>query len=302
MSQSDKYFPFFSLFFGRKSAVDTLSIDQPSLSSGPPAPHDRASWRIYWWTARDQPWRREPEIDVERQEELRKRLAIVPSIEKGIYPFRGMKLSRADVEWLLAIHENGREPVNWDDPSQRDRIGIDLRGADLRYANLRELPLACMRGGLRWYEWRNATGEQRSMAGVHLENALLTGAHLECARLRGAYLEGAILRNAYMEHILLFQAHLEGVDFFRAHLEEANLRETYLQGANLRLVYFDHAATLDNALLSDEKHGPISLVDVHWSDINLSVVNWTTLKILGNEYVARQKQAKRSGERLGNIK
>ncbi len=79
-----------------------------------------------YWTARDQPWRGEPEIDANRQEELRKRLAIVPNVEKGIYPFRGMKLSRADVEWLLAIHENGRGPVNWDDPSQRDRIGIGL--------------------------------------------------------------------------------------------------------------------------------------------------------------------------------
>ena len=46
-------------------------------------------WRIHW-QKRNQPWRTEPEIPRERQQELSKHLAIVPNIEKGLYPFRGI--------------------------------------------------------------------------------------------------------------------------------------------------------------------------------------------------------------------
>jgi hypothetical protein len=50
------------------------------------------------------PWRTEPEIGPERQEQLTLCLAKTPDITHGIYPFKGIKLSRADVEWLLAAH------------------------------------------------------------------------------------------------------------------------------------------------------------------------------------------------------
>ncbi|TMD28316.1 MAG: pentapeptide repeat-containing protein, partial [Chloroflexi bacterium] len=84
------------------------------------------------------PWRTEPEIGQERQEQLSRYLATTPDITRGIYPFKGVKLSRADVEWLLAAHENGRGPTA---PSneQQDRQGLDLRGADLRYVDLHAL-------------------------------------------------------------------------------------------------------------------------------------------------------------------
>ena len=61
---------------------------------------------------------------------------------KGIYPFKDIKLRRADVEWLLSTHDNGRGPVNWNDEGQREREGLDLRGAILIDEDLRDLPLA----------------------------------------------------------------------------------------------------------------------------------------------------------------
>src|SRR3989442_6463099 len=76
------------------------------------------------------PWRTEPEIGPERQEQLTRCLATTPDITRGIYPFKGMKLSRADVEWLLAIHANGDDPRVGSD-EQQHRQGLDLRGADL---------------------------------------------------------------------------------------------------------------------------------------------------------------------------
>src|SRR2546427_5724822 len=109
--------------------------DRQSAALPRPSPEDVEAWKAYW-QAQGQPWRTEPEIDTKRQEELTQRRTIVPDIEKGIYPFKGMKLSRADVEWLLATHENGRGPVDWSDENQREREGLDLRGVDLHQENL----------------------------------------------------------------------------------------------------------------------------------------------------------------------
>src|SRR5258708_9682259 len=83
-----------------------------------PTIDDPDAWKTYW-KGQGWPWRTEPEIDAQRQKYLAERRAIVPDIEKGIYPFKDVKLSRADVEWLLVTHENGRGPVDWSDESQR---------------------------------------------------------------------------------------------------------------------------------------------------------------------------------------
>src|SRR2546422_11418207 len=68
-----------------------------------PANDDKEAWKAYW-KEQGQPWRTEPEIDAVRQKYLAERRAIVPDIEKGIYPFKDIRLTRADVEWLLATH------------------------------------------------------------------------------------------------------------------------------------------------------------------------------------------------------
>src|SRR5437868_10700710 len=112
-----------------------------------PTTDDPKAWKVYW-EAHGQPWRTEPEIDTERQEYLAERRAIVPDTVKGIYPFKGVRLSRADVEWLLATHENGRGPVDWNDESQWKREGLDIRGAVLYEEDLSHLPLAKIEGGL----------------------------------------------------------------------------------------------------------------------------------------------------------
>src|SRR5437660_5877911 len=76
----------------------------------------------------EQPWRKEPEIDLTRQRFLAERRSIIPDPEHGIYPYKGLELSRADIEWLLTTHRSGSfiGPVDWNDINQRDREGIDL--------------------------------------------------------------------------------------------------------------------------------------------------------------------------------
>src|SRR6266567_5159042 len=97
-----------------------------------PTNNDVWAWREYWGKL-GHPWRTEPEIDAERQMYLSQRRNIIPDVQKDIYPFSGIKLGRADVEWLLATHENG--PVDLRDESQSWRRGLDLRGADLGHAD-----------------------------------------------------------------------------------------------------------------------------------------------------------------------
>src|SRR3954453_18086216 len=83
----------------------------PGLSTLPlPPADDHEAWKIYW-KASGQPWRTEPENSIKRQQELAQHRAIMPDIQGGIYPFKGMKLSRADVEWLLAVLDD-RGPVD----------------------------------------------------------------------------------------------------------------------------------------------------------------------------------------------
>src|SRR6266481_4800725 len=163
-----------------------------------PTTHDSDAWKAFW-KSRGWQWRTEPEIEAERQKYLNERRAIVPDIEKGIYPFKDIKLSRADVEWLLATHNNGGGPVEWNGHFRHKNEGLDLRGADLRRIDLHSLPLECMRGGLNQSEWFKATLEQRNAAAVHLENANLFLACLRGATLSKGYFEGANLREAHLE-------------------------------------------------------------------------------------------------------
>ena len=255
-------------------------IHAPALQH--PANDDEEAWRAYW-KQQGQRWRTEPEIDVERQKYLDEHRNIKPGIEQGIYPFKDIepKLTRADIEWLLATHENEQGPIDWSDESQRERKGVDLRGTDLRFVNLAGLPLACIRGGLDASEWSRATPQQREMAVVHMEGIYLRQAHLEGADCRLAHLERSLLYEAHMERAILRGAHLEGADLRGAHLARADLK-----GA-----IFDIVTKLESVTLSNEKFGSALFSGIHWGDADLSVVDWTQLKCLGDEHEADQRKA-----------
>jgi hypothetical protein len=196
-----------------------------------PAPDGFTEWPDYW-TVQGMPWRTEPEIDSDRQAYLAMRRAVRPDIENGIYPFHdengSVRLDRADVEWLLATHESRGKggPVWWeeqkDKPEDKRRVGLDLRGADLRQAALGALPLAYMLGGLAPSELPMAFVERPDLelpqlyeftgtgaAAIHLENADLHEAHLEHAQLALAHLKGAQLPAADLENAVLSLAGIQ---------------------------------------------------------------------------------------------
>src|SRR5258707_3194149 len=259
-----------------------MSQERPGRAGPPPATalREAGEWRERW-SAHGQPWRTEPEIAAERQRSLAERRAVVPNLARRAFPFSGMALTRADVEWLLATHEQGRGPVAWDEEGQRTREGLDLRGADLHGVDLSGLPLARLRGGLMEHEWRTATKalleaaavhlEQADLSHAHLEGALLEGAHLEEARLGHAqlaqanlsfaYLEGAYLSEAELPGALLLGAQLCGALLTDARLEGASLRNATLAGAELSGAHLQGArireARLGGPRLAAEELGPL---------------------------------------------
>ncbi len=283
----------------------------------PPIKNDKEAWKAYW-KAHGQMWRTEPEIDTDRQKYLDKQQNIIPDIEQGIYPFKDVRLSRADVEWLLATHENGLGPIDWSDNNQRDRTGLDLRGADLCKINLSGLPLARTCWGLIWQRRSNETEEQRRIAGAYLEatdfreaslegscfrganlnksnlsranlaQADLSGANLAYATLREVDMHKAILIRLQFEGAILSGANLEGADLRSAHFEGAILHRVNLIDADLRNAFFDTATSLDDIILNKGKSRCASLAGVHWGDVDLSVVNWKSVKVLGDEQKAHQ--------------
>jgi uncharacterized protein YjbI with pentapeptide repeats len=211
----------------------------------------RSAWRNYW-RAQNQVWRTEPEIDAERQTLLVGRRAIKPDVSRGVYPFTGMQLTRGDVEWLLATHEDGRGPVDWSDEAQRNRPGLDLRGARLSGLNLRGLPLANMIGGLT-----GATPAQRDAAQIKLVGADLRDAHLEGAYLREAALEDAKLDGAHATNAEFARAHMNRASLRKAHLECATFRNAHMQKVNL------NEANLEAAELSGARIEGSSIVGAH---------------------------------------
>src|SRR5260370_8657492 len=224
--------------------------ERPGRAGPPPATalREAGEWRERW-SAHGQTWRTAPELAAERQRSRAERRAVVPNLARGVFPFSGMALSRADVEWLLATHEQGRGPVAWDEEGQRTREGLDVRGADRPGVDLSGLPLARLRGGLMEHEWRTATKALLEAAAVHLEQADLSHAHLEGALLEGAHLEEARLGHARLAQANLTFAYLEGAYPSEAELPGAMLLGAQLWGAPLTAAPLPRP-TLPNATLA----------------------------------------------------
>src|SRR5713226_2184536 len=188
-----------------------LMQDHPSWSTLPSNTHDSETWKAYW-KEQGQLWRTEPTIDEELQQRLLSYYQGVVDIERGTYPFKGVRLSRADVEWLLAMEEQrGAElsPRDGKGGNQHKSFGLDVRGVDLSQVNLSDLPLMRLHAGLSLEEGRHATVEQSRAAAANLAKADLSNAQLQGAQLSWVTLDEAVL----------VEAHLEGADLARRRLD-----------------------------------------------------------------------------------
>ncbi len=190
--------------------------------------------------------------------------------QKGIFPFKDVKLDRDDIEWLLANHKPQYAQVNWMGQVRRELLGLDLRGADLRGVDLRGISLTNMRGGLDMEELAYATIEQRDMAGIHLEGANLNNAYLKGAFLGGAHLDYTFLGNTNLENAYLDGANLAGANLSRAYLKNAGLAEASLRGAHCL------KAHLEGAWLSGAR-----LQGADFSEANLEKANLRFARLEG---------------------
>ncbi|HEY7413823.1 MAG TPA: pentapeptide repeat-containing protein [Ktedonobacteraceae bacterium] len=255
----------------------------------PPSTSDREAWRTYW-NDLGQSWRTEPEIPEHRQMELQECLNIRPDIKKGSYPFKNIRqsLNRADVEWLLAHHDDQSGLADWEFANHKNlKRGLDLRGADLRFVDLNSLPLPGLLGGLPRETWFAATEDQREAAAIHLEGANLSRTRLDMAVLRSAHLEGTNLSHAHLDKATLRGAHLEGKS-----LSLEDLSTKVVEAADLRYAFFDRATTLDGIILGNKEYGFARLGNVHWGEANLTDIDWSEV-ILGDEEDAHKKMRAR---------
>jgi uncharacterized protein YjbI with pentapeptide repeats len=291
-----------------------LSKAPPSFQ--PPNTNDDRAWHAYW-QAQAQPWRTEPEIDIERQQYLDEHLTIKER-EWEHYPFKDIVLDRADIEWLLAKYNDERGFPEQSYHLLQKRNGLDLRGADLRKVDLHDLPLKGVdlyNAHLEGTDLREVHLERANLSAAYLHDAFLYNAHLEDAYLSEAQLNGADLRAAYLEGADLSEACLESADLSEAHLERTNLKGAslertnlraahlegtdlsgaHLEGSNLSGAFFTSVTNLKGVHFGNEKSGFVLLAGVRWSDVDLSVVDWSQMNILGDEYQARRRE-KENGE------
>lgn len=141
------------------------------------------------------------------------------------------------------------------------------------------------------------------------EEYRVSGAFLEGVNFNAAHLEEANLYNAFLAGADFTEAHLESTDLTKAHLEdqedaEERVRVSYYfrygsgghsvirlsdisRPTNLHRVFFSMTTLLYGAIFG---HGDKSakLSDIHWGDVNISVINWGAIRILGDEYEARK--------------
>ncbi len=174
--------------------------------------------------------------------------------------------------------------------------GVNLYEAHLEEANLYE-------AHLERADLRKANLKKAVLDSAQLERSHMSEVHLEGADLRAAHLKGADLRAAHLEGAILIEAHLEGANLKGAFLEARSIGKENEEGsirldpADLRGAYFDSATNLESAKLGNEKLGFVSLADVRWENVNLAVIDWGQVSMLGDEYKALQmKQRAKSAD------
>jgi len=91
---------------------------------------------------------------------------------------------------------------------------------------------------------------------------------------------------------MLYEAHMERAILRGAHLDGVDLRGAQLAGADLKGAVFDIVTKLEKIMFNDEKLGGAMFSGVHWGDADLSVVDWTRLKYLGDECEAHHRKTK----------
>jgi uncharacterized protein YjbI with pentapeptide repeats len=250
------------------------------MSSPLDTPHpdrtQRASeWRKHWQKV-GQVWRTQPEISEQRQKDLIQLQSRAIPAQRAPFPFKDEVLSRADVEWLLAMHESHTiyGPIDISNELHIERAGINLAGANLANCDLSSLPLARLNG---------SASSQRSLdssifTSINLEKANLAEAHLEEAHLVKANLKQAHLTGAYLAEAQLAEAQLEGAFFNEADLEQADLTACMIANGHFIKACLERASLRD-ACLEDASFNEASMEGVDARDACIGGANFSRAQL-----------------------
>jgi uncharacterized protein YjbI with pentapeptide repeats len=205
----------------------------------------------------------------ERQAELRE--AYERNIAADRPPYAGVSIhTRGEVRWIL--HER-----HWSGEAQMspEEQRPDLRQAVLSHANLSNMSFV------------ETHFEDAKMVGADLRNGVMPTAHLEGATLTDAILDGADLTGAHLERTDAKNISLVNANLFFARFENAFLSNAHFGGANLRRAYFNEGSSLNDTILWDDRHVSPQLADVRWGNVNLATIDWSQVRLTGDEYDAR---------------
>lgn len=176
----------------------------------------------------------------------------------------------ANEEHLKVVLQGAEATRAWQ--AEQRGLGFDLKGAELRCANLNGIDF-----------------QFADLGGANLEGAILTGADL-----RVALLDDANLSNAQMDEARITQASLRGANLFCANLMGADLTGADLSGSNLTQsnLYWTNLvrailtrAQLSQAMLHETVFGNTELIEtqglagcVHHGP---SFIDWHTIELSG---------------------
>jgi hypothetical protein len=132
--------------------------------------------------------------------------------------------------------------------------------------------------------------ERASLNRTHLEGCQFYHAHLERTDLRAAHLEGANMEAVHLEAANLFEAHLEGIlvllDNVKGLSAQSKRAHKMLPPTDLRRAFLSTETNFNQAHLGTQQHGGVTVSDVRWGGVNLAVVDWSPVKMLGDERLA----------------
>jgi uncharacterized protein YjbI with pentapeptide repeats len=204
-------------------------------------------------------------------------------LHRGVTVWNQWRQEHLDIE--LDLNEANLSGANLE--------GIDLSEVLLKRANFRGTHLeraSLSRTHLEEADLSRACLEEADLSIAHFEKVNIREAYLEGVNLNGTHLEEAFLDGIHLEGASLEGTHLEGASLKQAHLEGTSFNRAHLEGADLREAFFNSTTKLHNVTLSNEICGSASLADIRWDGVNLAVVDWTAVRVLGDEQTAREKE------------
>jgi uncharacterized protein YjbI with pentapeptide repeats len=213
-------------------------------------------------------------VDAERESFLLNCLSVEADLSQRLFPFKGVRLERRDIEWLIAFQQGTVSQTEVPGSPRQASGFVDLRGADLRDVDLSRLNLKGMLGGLSDRERFAASQDIEEAASVDLRGATLFLTDLDGAQLAGARLDEAYMASARLQGACLASANLTRADLRSAHLEDVMIEGAILDGADLTRIHLERAdirgASFRNADLKFALLMEADLREVHFESADLT--------------------------------